>query len=379
MAMKKAWKRLALICLIFAMLSTSTAASSNGFSDVPETAYYTEAIKWAVEQGITNGVGGGKFGVGKNVSRADAVTLLWRAMGKQAPKGNSNSFVDVPEDAYYRDAVLWAVENEITNGVGEGRFNPAGDVTREQMITFLWRAKGKPDDNAQYKTAWSWAHENGFTDMPRYYHDKAACPREDVLFYIWRGQFGKQKEFERLEYSRNLPISWDRIEWAGFDGFAEHYNKVKNHTIKVGDYYDGSVEAVGHKMTYTGRYDLPCRFMVSSINCNEIHVVIYRLDTMEKLRDDSEDVLYMAEPKQYLEYDFNTYILGDELRKGDIPENTVFLNRAFTYHLGTDMGLSSIGVFESYQPSCLRYAIVRYVDLPEDLYDQASWSEEGWD
>ena len=113
------------------------------FTDVREEDYYYEAVLWAVENGVTNGTGEDTFTPDAEVSRAQMVTFLWRAHG--APKATgSNPFVDVSESDYYYDAVLWAVENGVTTGTGGDTFAPDAPVDRAQAVTFQWRAAGSP-------------------------------------------------------------------------------------------------------------------------------------------------------------------------------------------------------------------------------------------
>ena len=114
-----------------------------GFSDVPEDAYYVNAVRWAVAKGVTGGVGGGKFGVGQVCTRAEVVTFLWAAAGKPKPETGESPFTDVKEGDWFRDPVLWAVENGITGGTGDGQFSPAMTCTRAQIVTFLYKAVGK--------------------------------------------------------------------------------------------------------------------------------------------------------------------------------------------------------------------------------------------
>ena len=109
------------------------------FSDVEEGKYYTKAVLWAVQQGITNGYPDGRFGTNDACTRAQVVTFLWRAAGKPAPTVSDNQFQDILPSAYYYDAVQWAVENGVTNGTGEGTFSPDSICTRGQIVTFLWR------------------------------------------------------------------------------------------------------------------------------------------------------------------------------------------------------------------------------------------------
>ena len=112
--------------------------AGNPFEDVPESAYYADAVLWAVENGITNGMSETTFEPDAVCTRGQAVTFLYRAYG--APSASENPFTDVPDDAYYCDAVLWAVENGITMGIGGGKFSPESTCTRAQIVTFLYRA-----------------------------------------------------------------------------------------------------------------------------------------------------------------------------------------------------------------------------------------------
>ena len=113
------------------------------FTDAAEGAYYYDAVLWAAEQGITDGTGNGKFSPDAPCTRAQIVTFLWRAAGSPEPK-SMNSFSDVSADAYYAKAVAWAVEQGITGGTGNGKFSPDATCTREQAVTFLWRSQKSP-------------------------------------------------------------------------------------------------------------------------------------------------------------------------------------------------------------------------------------------
>ena len=112
----------------------------NPFSDIKEKDYYYKAVLWAVGEGITSGTGKGKFSPDSECTRAQVATFLWRAQGKPAPASASNTFSDVAQGAYYYEAVLWAVEQGITNGTGKGKFSPDNSCTRGQIVTFLYRA-----------------------------------------------------------------------------------------------------------------------------------------------------------------------------------------------------------------------------------------------
>ena len=124
--------------------SASVAAK---FSDVPADAYYSQAVDWAVEQGITKGIGGGLFGPDKVCTRCEVVTFLYRAM-EGRPGENQTGFLDVSASDYYHDPVYWAYENGITTGTSLAYFSPKLDCTRAQIVTFLYRA-GKIPSNEE--------------------------------------------------------------------------------------------------------------------------------------------------------------------------------------------------------------------------------------
>ena len=119
------------------------SASGLDFKDVPANAYYLDAVKWAVDQNITGGTSANTFSPNASCTRAQMVTFLWRTFGAPQPKSDSG-FADVPADSYYAKAVAWAVEHGITQGTSEDRFSPDAVCTRAQGITFLYRMAGSP-------------------------------------------------------------------------------------------------------------------------------------------------------------------------------------------------------------------------------------------
>ena len=168
------------------------------FVDVAEGSYYEEAIDWAVEKGITNGVSSNMFAPNDPCTRAQIVTFLWRAAGSPAPKSMS-SFTDVPADAFYAKAVAWAVENGITSGTGEGKFSPNSTCTRAQAVTFLYRASGSPavsgkaefsdvSTTAFYADAVAWAAKKGITTGigGRLFGSDNDCTRGQIVTFLWR-------------------------------------------------------------------------------------------------------------------------------------------------------------------------------------------------
>ena len=119
---------------------TVAAETVGGFVDVPTGLWFTESVRWAVKNGITTGVDATHFAPEEGCTRAQAVTFLWRAAGMPEPTMTECPFVDVDANWYYYKAVLWAVENGITNGIDATHFEPDSVCTRAQIVTFLWRA-----------------------------------------------------------------------------------------------------------------------------------------------------------------------------------------------------------------------------------------------
>ena len=129
---------------VSAAFKAAAPASENPFTDVPSGAYYEDAVIWAVKKGITSGTSATTFDPDGNCTRAQAVTFLWRAAGSPEPKSAAMPFTDVPAGSYFEKAVLWAVENGITKGTSDTTFGPDASCTRAQIVTFLWRAGGSP-------------------------------------------------------------------------------------------------------------------------------------------------------------------------------------------------------------------------------------------
>lgn len=188
-------KKVGIIAIVLVMLMGVSVYASNEdiFTDVSDNAYYAEAIKWALANGITNGRGDGTFGVGSNVTRAEAVTFLWRSAGRPTPKTKNCPFVDVESDTknnyWYRDAVIWANENGITTGTSATTFSPNDSVTRGQLITFLYRTKGGSTQSGSnwYTAAEQWANNKGLlTGTAQPYKNDSQCPRCDTVYYLWR-------------------------------------------------------------------------------------------------------------------------------------------------------------------------------------------------
>ena len=167
------------------------------FDDVLAGDYYYAAVQWAAEQGITGGVGGNLFAPNAACTRAQIVTFLWRAAGSPEPETMS-AFKDVPAGAYYAKAVAWAVENGITNGTGDGKFSPDAPCTRAQAVTFLARALDESADgaadftdvsaDAYYAKPVAWAVEANVTNgvSKTKFAPNENCTRAQIVTFLYR-------------------------------------------------------------------------------------------------------------------------------------------------------------------------------------------------
>ena len=177
----------------------SKIATTISFRDVKQSDYYYDAVKWAVEKGITEGTSAETFSPRASCTRAQTVTFLWRAAGSPEPTGTVNPFSDLSPNAYYYKAVLWAIENGITQGTSTDTFSPDATVTRGQTVTFLHRAAGAPShggnaafldisDNDYYSDAVAWAEQSGITSGTGNgkFSPNADCTRGQIVTLLYR-------------------------------------------------------------------------------------------------------------------------------------------------------------------------------------------------
>lgn len=182
-----------------AVFEKDAPISKHPFLDVPAGAYYEDAVVWAVGKGITSGTNATTFDPNGTCTRAQAVTFLWRAAGSPTPKTKLMPFPDVPVGSYYWNAVLWAIEQGITEGTSYLTFSPNDSCTRAQIVTFLWRAKGNPTvsgnapftdvaPDAYYAAAVTWAEKNGITGGigNGLFGSNNTCTRAQIVTFLYR-------------------------------------------------------------------------------------------------------------------------------------------------------------------------------------------------
>ncbi len=182
-----------------AVFEKDAPISKHPFLDVPAGAYYEDAVVWAVGKGITSGTNATTFDPNGTCTRAQAVTFLWRAAGSPTPKTKLMPFPDVPVGSYYWNAVLWAIEQGITEGTSYLTFSPNDSCTRAQIVTFLWRAKGNPAvsgnapftdvaSDAYYAAAVTWAEKNGITGGigNGLFGSNNTCTRAQIVTFLYR-------------------------------------------------------------------------------------------------------------------------------------------------------------------------------------------------
>ena len=180
-------------------ITKDEALQPSVFTDVKEGAYYVDAVNWAVDKKVTSGKTETTFAPNDSCTRAQAVTFLWRAAGSPAAKSAVMPFTDVKAGSYYYDAVLWAVENGITKGTSDTMFSPDATCSRAQIVTFLWRSQKSPaagtanpftdvKASAYYADAVLWAVKEDVTKgtTNTTFSPDANCTRAQIVTFIWR-------------------------------------------------------------------------------------------------------------------------------------------------------------------------------------------------
>lgn len=186
---------------VYAKWTQNGGTAQNPFVDVKEGAYYYDAVLWAVGQKITSGTSATTFSPDASCTRAQMVTFLWRAAGSPKVENGKNPFADVKADAYYYDAVLWAVEKGVTSGTSATTFSPDATVTRGQTVTFLYRNAGSPEvsgtmpftdveADAYYAKAVQWAVQQKITTgtSETTFSPMSDCTRGQIVTFLYRAK-----------------------------------------------------------------------------------------------------------------------------------------------------------------------------------------------
>ena len=180
-------------------ITKDDALEPGHFTDVKAGAYYEDAVKWAVDKAVTSGKTVTTFAPNESCTRAQAVTFLWRAAGSPEPTASEMTFTDVKAGSYYYKAVLWAVENKITSGMSDTLFAPDATCSRSQIVTFLYRMQNSPESKAEnpftdvkadayYANAVLWAVENGVTTgaSATTFVPAGDCTRGQIVTFLYR-------------------------------------------------------------------------------------------------------------------------------------------------------------------------------------------------
>ena len=305
-----------------------------GFIDIKSSDFYYDPVIWAFENNITTGISDIEFGPFGKCQRAQVVTFLWRAAGKPEPVSTENPFVDVKEGDFYYKAVLWAVENGITNGSDDTHFSPYGKCNRAQVVTFLWRAAGKPEPVSSenpfvdvkegdfFLNAVLWAVENGVTNGidATHFNPYGVCNRAQVVTFLYRSKdLSHQEPSETHTFTLKSNDPTEEIGFVYCEGteFAAGESVIFYAEPWYG--YVVEFEAEGElELYYLGAccYELimPDRDVTLTVNFipapGEAHFIRTTCENGEfyAVCDMDEDLNDIAKPGEYVQF----YVMADD-------------------------------------------------------------------
>ncbi len=216
------------------------------FTDVARSKYYAEAVQWAYENDIVNGTSATTFGPEKSITRGQIAVILWNAIGKKAEATGENAFSDVKVGRYYYDAVLWASEQGIASGTSKKKFEPNANTTRAQAISMLWRAYGEerattknpfldvPSDAYYYKAV-MWAYENRYTNGASKYIFGSQSTLTRGQFVTWLYNISKgnteDKRIEKKDAATSLSTVYEGTDWSrvfNYEYYFQRYEKIRH-------------------------------------------------------------------------------------------------------------------------------------------------------
>ena len=254
--------------------------SSNPFVDVNETHFFYESVLWAVEQGITSGISATEFGPTLTCTRAQVVTFLWRYAGSPKPASARNSFTDVEVGLWYSDAILWAVEQGITSGISSTQFAPNQPCNRAQVVTFLWRFQqqpepsgaGKPftdvESGSWYEKAVLWAQERGITTgtSATTFSPNGLCQRAQVVTFLYRTAKPTQPKPEPEVGELVIKTATDTVVYVG-------------ESLQIEYTYTGDKSALTWTSGDTSVLTVNSSGKVTAVSAGKTRVYIYHGDT----------------------------------------------------------------------------------------------------
>ena len=265
----KRFLSLLLIVSLLLSLSLPAVAADAEFTDVEEGSFYEEAVLWAVENGVTYGTTETTFSPDNRATRAEVVTFLWRVAGKPEPLALENAFTDVVADDWYAASVQWAVEQGITSGTSETTFSPNKVCSRADAVTFLWRAKGRPEPDAEegpftdveadsyYEKAVLWAAGTGVTagTGETTFSPRQKCNRAQIVTFLHRYAMLQPEDPDFTE--REVPVLHDSLDSTETATLRVYEDLPDVPYMSVTDFYNqfylmGTERTEGMDFTHTG-------------------------------------------------------------------------------------------------------------------------------
>ena len=255
--------------------------NSSPFVDVNETHYFYESVLWAVEKGITSGISATEFGPALTCSRAQVVSFLWRYAGSPAPKSARIPFKDVGVGLWYSNAVLWAVEQGITSGISATEFAPNQPCNRAQVVTFLWRLMQQPEptradkiftdveSGSWYEKPVLWAQERGITagTSANTFSPSGVCQRAQVVTFLYRTDAPPPAETEPAVGELTIKTAAGTAIYVG-------------ESLQIEYTYTGDKSALTWKSNDTSILTVNNSGKVTGVGVGETRVAVYHGDTM---------------------------------------------------------------------------------------------------
>lgn len=264
-------KRLLPMLLATAMaFSIAVPTLAADYSDVSAAAWYADAVADMTARGLMNGVGGNRFSPNGTFTRAQLATVLYRMAGSPAVTGK-DSFTDTADDAWYAPAVLWAEQNKVVNGIGNGQFGPESATTQEQLVTMLYRDAGEPESNAATDASnWAakavgWARNEGLVRGSELAFAPAAdANRAQIAVIVSRYLQAKTQESPVTAAKRALVVYFSAADNDGIDAVSaatvvahegSDYGSAQLAAKFIGDYTGADVSAIVTEQSYPAEYN----------------------------------------------------------------------------------------------------------------------------